>query len=241
MSIRKESSKLKVSIFADGADLGQISKLIQDSRIDGFTTNPTLMRKAGVKDYLEFARKALEIIEGKPISFEVIGDEKDEMRRQALILSKLGINVYVKIPVINSRGESSIPIVSEMISLGIPVNITAIFTKGQIEESLSVFSKQSKGFLSIFSGRIADSGVDPEPTVKHAVDLTKDFLDCKVIWASPREILNYIQAERSNCHIITMTSELIEKLNGLGKNLEDVCRDTVTMFRNDSLASDFRI
>lgn len=232
---------MAIEIYSDGASLSQIQEMSLDKRIGGFTTNPTLMRKAGVTDYMGFARKAVELVGSKPISFEVIGDEFAEMNRQARVLSELGTNIFVKIPVINSEGISSVPLVKALLSDGIPVNVTAVFTKKQIDECIAVFQQDSICNLSVFAGRIADTGIDPEPIVGHAVVASEHFPGCKVIWASPREVYNYLQAEKINCHIITMTIDLINKLEMLGKDLGELCLDTVTMFRNDSISSEYRI
>ena len=210
--------------------------------IKGFTTNPTLMRQAGVDDYEQFALKALEVTDGKPISFEVFTDELDEMLRQARRLAALGDNVYVKIPVTNSVGvlerrpdrRSSRPTASR-------VNVTAIFTPAQIEAVSARLAGGPPSYVSVFAGRIADAGVDPMPIVRHAVKSVRDEPQIEVIWASPREVLNVVQADQCGCHIITMTGDLLKKLPSLGKDLETFSLETVQMFRRDALAAGYEL
>jgi transaldolase len=225
---------LKVKIFADGADLGSVAESSKDPRIAGFTTNPTLINKAGLSDYESFAKEFLVYVDKSPVSFEVLEDEPTEIVRQARIISSWGDNVYVKIPVTNTRGLSMAPEVHALSSDGIKVNVTAIFTPSQVETMVEAVKDGAPSNLSIFAGRIADAGVDPIPIVREAVAISADVPSCELIWASPREVLNAVQAEEVGCHIITMTPDLIAKLDLLGKDLEEFSLDTVKMFHHDA-------
>lgn len=224
----------QTKIFADGANLEDISLLAKDPLISGFTTNPTLMRSAGVQNYLSFSRDVIEIIGGRPISLEVFADETSEMIRQGELLQKLGDNVFVKIPITNTKGESSSRVVQALSSQGIKVNVTAIFTVDQANRILENLQGATKFYLSIFAGRIADAGVNPVPIIKQTVALLSEFGSGEVIWASPREVYNFVEAQNSGCQIITMTRELISKLAGLGKDLDLFSLETVKMFANDA-------
>jgi transaldolase len=228
---------LKVKIFADGADLASVAELSKDSRISGFTTNPTLIRKAGLSDYEAFAKEFLVHVERSPVSFEVLADDAEDMVRQAEIISRWGDNVYVKIPVTNTKGVSTAPQVRALTNEGVKVNVTALFTMSQVEVMADALAGGAPSNLSVFAGRIADAGVDPMPIVKDAVELAADVGACEVIWASPREALNAVQADAVGCHIITMTPDLIAKLDLLGKDLEAFSLDTVAMFHKDARAA----
>lgn len=232
---------LTVKIFADGADLTHIKELSSNALIAGFTTNPTLMRQAGVKDYEIFARSMLEIVGDKPVSFEVFSDDFQDMERQAVLISSWGPNVFVKIPVTNTKKESSIPLVRRLSDRGVKVNVTALFTENQIEESVKATSAGPGANISVFAGRIADAGKDPSPYIKYAVDFCSDFSQIEVIWASPREVLNVVQAHDLGCHIITVTPEILKKLSSLGKDLDDFSLDTVKMFFNDAQSAGFSL
>jgi transaldolase len=225
---------LSVKIFADGADLGSIEESSKDPRIAGFTTNPTLIHKAGLSDYESFAKEFLVYVSHSPVSFEVLADEPKEMVRQARIISGWGDNVYVKVPVTNTRGTSLTNEVRELSSEGIKVNVTAIFTPDQVETMAEAVRDGAPSNLSVFAGRIADAGVDPIPIVRHAVSIASEVPSCEIIWASPREALNAVQADSVGCHIITMTPDLIAKLDLLGKDLEQFSLDTVKMFHDDA-------
>ncbi|MFZ0377635.1 MAG: transaldolase, partial [Solirubrobacteraceae bacterium] len=201
--------ELSVKIFADGADLDAILALAADKRIAGFTTNPTLMWKAGLTDYEEFAKRLLERITTHPISFEVFADDADEMRRQALLISSWGENVYVKIPVTTTHGESMAPLTRELSESGVKVNVTALFTTAQVELITGAVRDGAPSYLSVFAGRIADAGIDPVPIMARAVNIAADARRAELIWASPREILNVVQADQVGCHIITVTHDLL--------------------------------
>src|SRR6516165_7327312 len=212
--------QISTRIFADGADLDGIMALAANPRIAGFTTNPTLMWKAGLTDYEEFAMRLLERITVHPISFEVFADDAEEMRRQALKISRWGDNVYVKIPVSTTSGESMAPLVRELSELGVKVNVTALFTTAQVELLTAAVKDGAPAYLSVFAGRIADAGIDPLPIMARSVEIMVDAPRSELIWASPREVLNVVQADQVGCQIITMTHDLIKKLDSLGKDLD---------------------
>jgi transaldolase len=233
--------QLSTRIFADGADLDGILALAADPRITGFTTNPTLMWKAGLTDYADFAQRLLERITRHPISFEVFADDAEEMRRQANVIAGWGENVYVKIPVTTTAGESMVPLVNELSESGVKVNVTALFTTAQVELVTAAVRDGAPAFLSVFAGRIADAGIDPLPIIARSVDVMVDAPRAELIWASPREVLNVVQADSVGCHIITMTHDLLPKLDLLGKDLEQFSLDTVRMFHRDAAAAGFTI
>lgn len=233
--------QLSTRIFADGADLDGILALAADPRITGFTTNPTLMWKAGLTDYADFAQRLLERITRHPISFEVFADDAEEMRRQANVIAGWGENVYVKIPVTTTAGESMVPLVNELSESGVKVNVTALFTTAQVELVTAAVRDGAPAFLSVFAGRIADAGIDPLPIIARSVDLMVDAPRAELIWASPREVLNVVQADSVGCHIITMTHDLLPKLDLLGKDLEQFSLETVRMFHRDAAAAGFTI
>lgn len=232
---------LRVKIFADGADLASIIEAERDPRISGFTTNPTLIRKAGLADYETFAKTLLSHVERCPVSFEVIADEPHEMLRQARIIGSWGDNVYVKIPVSNTLGVSTEQVVRELSNDGVKVNVTAMFTLAQVETMLGAIRSGPPSNLSIFAGRIADAGMDPMPIVKAAVMAASSVPNCELIWASPREVLNAVQADAVGCHIITMTPDLLAKLDSLGTDLNEFSLNTVKMFHGDALAAGLSI
>ena len=232
---------LKVKIFADGANLETIEKLANIPIVKGFTTNPTLMRKAGVRDYQNFAMEVLSIVGNLPISFEVFSDEFDAMEQQAVEMASWGTNVYVKIPITNTAGISSAPLVGRLAAAGVQVNITAVFTEKQVEHLVPYLSPDCPCFISIFAGRIADTGVDPMPIVAGSLTLVESLPHCELIWASPRELLNIIQADTLGCHVITATSDLLDKLNSIGLSLDEFSLDTVRMFRKDAVEAGYRI
>jgi transaldolase len=233
--------KLDVKIFADGADLDGILGLAADKRISGFTTNPTLMWKAGLTDYEEFARRLLERIAVHPISFEVFADDAEEMRRQALKIRQWGDNVYVKIPVTTTKGESMAPLVRELSEDGVKINVTALFTTAQVELITAAVKDGAPSYISVFAGRIADAGIDPVPIMGRAVQIMLDAPRSELIWASPREILNVVQADQVGCHIITMTHDLLKKLDLLGKDLMQYSLETVQMFHRDAVTAGFSL
>jgi transaldolase len=235
------STGLTVKVFADGADLDGILALADDPRISGFTTNPTLMWRAGLTDYEDFARRLLERITRHPISFEVFADDVDEMRRQARLIAAWGQNVYVKVPVTTTSGQSMAPLVRELSEDGVQVNVTALFTTAQVELITAAVKDGAPSYISVFAGRIADAGVEPVPIMARAVDIMADAPRAELIWASPREILNLIQADQVGCHIITVTNDLLKKLDLLGKDLMQYSLETVQMFRRDALAAGFSL
>lgn len=232
---------LDVKIFSDGADLDSILALASDRRISGFTTNPTLMWKAGLTDYEEFAKRLLERITVHPISFEVFADDRSEMRRQALKISRWGENVYVKIPVSATSGEPMAPLVRELSETGVKVNVTAVFTTAQVELLTESVKDGAPSYISVFAGRIADAGIDPVPIMARAVEIMVAAPRSELIWASPREVLNVVQADRVGCHIITVTHDLIKKLDSLGKDLQQFSLETVQMFHRDALSAGFSL
>jgi transaldolase len=229
--------ELSVKIFADGADLAGVRRLCDDPMIAGITTNPTLMRQAGVDDYQTFGAAVLVVAGDRPVSFEVLSDEFDEMERQALRLASWGPNVFVKIPITNTRAESSTKVIAALSEQGVKVNVTAIMTEPQIDAAVEALGDGPGGYVSVFAGRIADAGRDPIPTVRRAVDAVGARPALEVIWASPREILNVVQADEIGCHVITVTHDLLAKLPTLGKDLEQFSLDTVEMFFRDAVAS----
>jgi transaldolase len=232
---------LSVKVFADGADLDSILALAENPRIAGFTTNPTLMWKAGLTDYRDFAERLLERITTHPISFEVFADDVDEMRRQAKLIASWGNNVYVKIPVTTTSGESMAPLVRELSEGGVKVNVTALFTTAQVELLTAAVKDGAPSYLSVFAGRIADAGIEPLPIMAQAVNIMLDAPRAELIWASPREILNVVQADQVGCHIITMTHDLLAKLGSLGKDLDQFSLETVQMFHRDAQSAGFTL
>lgn len=233
-------SDLTVKVFADGADLDGILALSDDTRISGFTTNPTLMWKAGLTDYQDFAKRLLERIT-KPISFEVFADEAAEMCRQAQLISSWGDNVYVKIPVTTTSGESMAALVRRLSEDGVKVNVTALFTTAQVELITGAVKDGAPSYISVFAGRISDAGIEPVPIMAKAVAIMADAPRAELIWASPREILNVVQADQIGCHIITLTHELLVKLDSIGKDLDQFSLETVQMFRSDAIAAGFTL
>jgi len=234
-------SDLTVKIFADGADIDGIRSLRQNPIISGFTTNPTLMKQSGIVDYLGFSREVIEAIDGMPISLEVFSDDFSEMKFQALKLAALGSNVFVKIPITNTRGHSSAELVRELALEGVQQNVTAMFTMKQVEETVTAISSGPNSYISIFAGRIADAGVDPIPTMRSALNHIKSVTQIELIWASPREVLNIVQAHEIGCHIITVTHDLIKKLSSLGKDLDQFSLETVQMFANDAMNAGYTL
>lgn len=230
-----------LKIFADGADLDSLLALAEKPYITGFTTNPTLMRKAGITDYPGFAREVLRHITDRPISFEVFADDLPGMRAQALEIASWGPNVYVKIPITNTAGVSTSEVTRELSAEGVQVNVTALMTLAQVEETVAVVADGAPSCISLFAGRIADTGVDPVPMVREAVAALAAAPRAELIWASPREVLNVVQASEAGCHIITVTHDLLAKLGGLGKDLDQFSLETVQMFHSDAAASGFSL
>mgnify|MGYP000011663494 FL=1 len=232
---------LKIKIFADGANSKQIYELDKKDYIKGFTTNPTLMRKSGITDYKKFALEILSQIRQKPISFEVFSNEIDAMEEQAMEISSWGKNVNVKIPITNTKGKSTVDLVGRLSKRGIICNITAIFTIQQLKGILNVLDPNTPAILSVFAGRIADSGIDPIPLMKESVLISKMKPKASILWASTREIINIFQAENIGCHIITVPHELLNKFSGIGKSLESFSLETVSKFYNDAKSAGYTI
>src|SRR5215472_2571591 len=232
---------LRVKIFADGADADGIAQLASNPVIRGFTTNPTLMRAAGVTDYECFARQVLPIVAGRPISFEVFADDFAEMERQAHRIAAWGDDVNVKIPITNTRGESSRELLCRLAAEGIRVNVTALLTLDQVRTATAALGGGPPCFVSVFAGRIADTGREPVPLMQEALDIMAPYANLELIWASPREILNVVQANAIGCHVITVTHDLLKKLPLLGRALEQHSLDTVRMFHTDAVAAGFTL
>jgi transaldolase len=237
----KAVADLKVKLFADGAEKKSMLELYANPAIRGFTTNPTLMRKADITDYEAFAHDILTVISDRPISFEVFADEFDEMERQARIISAWGGNVYVKIPVTNTRRESARALIHKLSHAGTKVNVTAILTLEQVQEVVAALAGGAPSNVSVFAGRIADTGVDPVPAMREAVAMLRPHPQIELIWASPREVLNVFQADSIGCHIITATPDILKKLSLAGKDLGEYSLDTVKMFAGDAAQSGFTL
>jgi transaldolase len=232
---------LKIQLFADGADVAGMIEMANKQYISGLTTNPTLMRKAGITNYEDFAQKVLEVIQEKPISFEVFSDEIEEMKIQGERIASLGKNVNVKIPITNTKGESTTNVVRHLGDLGISVNVTAIMTPKQVESTVAALNPDITNYVSVFAGRIADTGRDPIPIMTECVEILLQKPRTKLIWASPREFLNIFQAQGIGCHVITATTDILSKIKFLGKDLDEFSRETVSMFYDDAQKSGFRI
>jgi transaldolase len=232
---------LRVKIFADGADFDGIMKMYANPLIRGFTTNPTLMRKAGIDNYEAFARKLLAAVPDRPVSLEVFADEFDEMERQALAIASWGANVNVKIPVTNTRREFSGPLIRRLSAAGVSLNVTAVFTLEQVKRVTECLAEGTPAIVSVFAGRIADSGIDPVPLMAQAVRVLKARPKAELIWASPRELLNIFQADAVGCHIITVTNDVLAKLALVGKDQAEYSLETVQMFHRDAAAAGFTI
>lgn len=233
--------KLRVKIFADGADFDGIMKMYANPVIKGFTTNPTLMRKVGITDYESFGRKLLAAIPDRPVSLEVFADDFDEMERQALAIASWGKNVNVKIPVTNTKREFSGPLIKKLSAAGVAVNVTAIFTLDQVRRVTDCLHANTPAIVSVFAGRVADTGIDPVPLMAEAVRILKAKPKAELIWASPRELLNVFQADAIGCQIITVTNDIIAKLALVGKNQDDYSLETVQMFYRDASAAGYSI
>jgi len=232
---------LRIHVFADGADLPGLVALSKNPLIRGFTTNPTLMRRAGVTDYLGFARDVLGAIPDRPISFEVFADEWDEMERQAHQLAALGASVFVKIPVTNTRGESAVPLIERLARAGLRLNVTAMTSDAQVRLVAPALAASPSAFVSVFAGRVADTGRDPVPLMARAVQDLAEMPHIRLIWASPRELLNIFQADAIGCHVITVTFDILGKLGLVGKDLDAYSLETVRMFFEDGRAAGYRL
>ena len=232
---------LKIKLFADGADLAGIQEMAANPLIKGFTTNPTLMRKAGVTDYKAFALDVLGVVGGRPVSFEVFADEFGEMERQALEIASWGRNVNVKIPVTTTRGDFCGPLIERLSKAGVQLNVTAVMTLAQVRQIVSNLCAETPAIVSVFAGRIADTGRDPVPVMAEAVNILKEKPKAELIWASPRELLNVFQADSVGCQIITATNDILKKLSLVGKDLDEYSLETVEMFHKDAKSAGFRI
>jgi transaldolase len=239
--VKITAQKLKVKLFADGADKASMMDMYKNPLIKGFTTNPTLMRKAGITDYAAFAKDIIKSIPDRSLSFEVFSDDIDEMERQAMLISSWGENVYTKIPITNTRSEPVYKLISRLSARGVKINLTAIFTQTQVTKSIAALGGKAPAYISIFAGRIADAGVDPVPVMTKYIKQMKPYKNLECIWASPRELLNVVQAHDTGCHIITATTDILKKLPLLGKDLTEYSLETVKMFRDDSVAAGFKL
>jgi transaldolase len=237
----KKIERLQVKIFADGADMESILDLYKKPYIKGFTTNPTLMRKAGITNYEDFSRKLIAAIPDRPIALEVLADEFLEMEKQAHHIASWGKNVYVKIPITNTKGESSRPLITRLSNAGIRVNVTAVLTLNQVQHVANAFKNDTSAIVSVFAGRVADTGVDPIPFMSKALEILRTCPKVELLWASPRELLNIVQADQMGCHIITVTSDILKKLSLLEKDLDEYSLETVAMFYNDAMAAGYSI
>ena len=232
---------MKIKIFCDSADIKTIKRFNSSKIVKGFTTNPSLMRKAGAKNYKNYSLKLLNICKKKPISLEVFADNPSQMLRQAHLINSWSKNIYVKIPVVNSKGYFSGNVINKLSNQGVKLNITAVYKVSQVKKILKKINKNSKTIISIFAGRMGDVGKDPVPIVKESVRLAKKYKKVDILWASTREAYNYTQAKQSGCSIITMPSSIIDKIRKFGASLEDLTLDTVIKFLKDSKSSNFKI
>lgn len=237
----KKIEELKVKIFADGADKAGMQEMYAKPYIKGLTTNPTLMRKAGITDYKAFAKDILAAIPDRPISFEVFSDDFADMERQALEITGWGENVYVKIPVTNTRRETCYALVRKLAAQKVKLNVTALMTLDQVRGVVAALDPNVPSYVSVFAGRIADTGHDPIPMMTAAVELLKVAPAAELIWASPRELLNIFQADEIGCHVITVTNDILKKLALVGLNHDEFSLDTVKMFYNDAVAAGFKL
>lgn len=233
--------RLRIELYADGADVAQIAAARASGMVSGFTTNPTLMRKSGVENYEAFARDALAAADGLPISFEVFADEFSEMERQARRIAEWGNSVFVKIPITNTRGEPSLPLIERLSRAGVQLNVTAILTISQVEAVAAAVDESTSAIVSVFAGRIADTGRDPVPIMERSLDLLRSRERARLLWASPREVLNLVQADACGCHIITITTQILDKLSMLDRSLEEVSLDTVRMFHRDAALAGYEL
>jgi transaldolase len=237
----KKLGELSVKIYADGADRAGMLEMYRNPLIAGFTTNPTLMRKAGVQDYRGFARDVLLIVQDRPVSFEVCSDDFDEMERQALEIASWADNVFVKIPVTDTRGAFAGPLVQRLTARGVKVNVTALMTVAQVADVVACLADDLPSFVSVFAGRIADTGRDPVPVMADAMRILAPRPATELIWASPRELLNVFQADAVGCQVITATPDLLAKLALVGKDLDEYSVETVRMFRDDAVKAGYNI
>jgi transaldolase len=236
-----KAAGLRIKLFMDGADAGAMGEAYRSRSVSGFTTNPTLMRKAGITDYERFAREVIEVIPDLPVSFEVFSDDFATMEREARKIASWGGDTYIKIPITNTQRASAIPLIRTLSAEGFSLNVTAMMNVAQVEAVAAVVSPQARTIFSVFAGRVADTGVDPVPLMRKAADVIASNPKAELLWASPRELLNLFHAEEAGCHIITATADIIKKLELVGKDLEDYSLETVQMFYRDAVAAGFRI
>lgn len=234
-------SQLRVKLFFDGASIADLHELQDKTFIKGFTTNPTLIRKEGIIDYQSFARQMIALVPERPVSFGICTDDFKEMERQALQIASWGSNIYVKIPIINTQRETCYSLVKKLSAQKVKLNITAVMTEEQVRQAVQALSPDVPAYISLFAGRIADTGRDPALLMKKALELIKHHPLVELIWASPRELFNIFQADALGCHIITLTKDIINKLPLIGYNLEEYTLDTVKMFHNDALAAGLKL
>jgi transaldolase len=232
---------LRVKIFADGADLMQMTAMAEQSFISGLTTNPTLMRNAGILDYEKFAKAALQVIKMKPISFEIFSDDLQEMKKHGKKISSWGENVYVKVPITTTSGKSTKSVIDYLVGNNVKLNITAVMNAKQVLDVANYLNPEVPSYVSVFAGRISDTGRDPIPILKECIQILANNINSELIWASPRELLNIIQANEIGCHIITVTNEILSKIPLIGKDLNLYSLETVCMFYNDALAAGYSI
>ena len=237
----KKLKDLDIKIFADGADLVSIENLNMNQDISGFTTNPSLMKKAGITDYKKFCQDVLKITKNKPVSFEIFSDDLDEMYDQAKEIASWGKSIFVKIPITNSKGEKTSDLIKKLLENKIKCNVTAILTIQQVKEIYEISKSETDVIISIFAGRIADTGIDPILMMSEAVNICKTKNNIKILWASTRELINIFQANQINCHIITVPHDILKKISLIGKNLDDLSLETVQMFLNDATKAGYKI
>jgi transaldolase len=241
MATSKGPALAGVKLYGDGASLADFSRLYHEGRASGFTTNPTLMHRAKVSDYAAFAKELIALIPDMPLSFEVFSDEFAEMERQARLIATWGDNVFVKIPITNSRGESSLPMIKVLAKDGVKLNITAMLTLEQVAGAVDALDDDTPAILSIFAGRIADTGVDPEPIMRAAVAMAATKPKSEVLWASIREVYNLYQARNCGVHIVTVPPDILKKVDMAGKDLNELSLETVAMFRDDAISAGYSI
>ncbi|QIN26423.1 transaldolase [Staphylococcus chromogenes] len=234
-------NNLKVQVFADGADINQMKQAYQNKEVDGFTTNPSLMAKAGVKDYKQFAKEVVEAIPDASISFEVFGDDMETMEKEAEIIQQFGENIFVKIPIVNTKGETMLPLIKKLSAKGVKLNVTAVYTIQQVKDITEAVTEGVETYVSVFAGRIADTGVDPLPVMKEAVEVTHSKKGVQLLWASCRELFNVVQADEIGADIITCPSDVVKKVPNIGRDINELSVDTVKGFSKDIKSSGLSI
>ncbi|WP_259335938.1 transaldolase, partial [Staphylococcus chromogenes] len=230
-----------VQVFADGADINQMKQAYQNKEVDGFTTNPSLMAKAGVKDYKQFAKEVVEAIPDASISFEVFGDDMETMEKEAEIIQQFGENIFVKIPIVNTKGETMLPLIKKLSAKGVKLNVTAVYTIEQVKDITEAVTEGVETYVSVFAGRIADTGVDPLPLMKEAVEVTHSKKGVQLLWASCRELFNVVQADEIGADIITCPSDVVKKVPNIGRDINELSVDTVKGFSKDIQSSGLSI